>query len=109
MRQLLTWCGSRALPEKPSGNVKDANAIMAGRCTDSSVTVIVLTKTSARAIQQELIDEFTSKPDLSDWFSRVCCTPYKVRDVFLLIIRRTLYLQLWSKSRTPLTKRTRQH
>jgi kinetochore protein Mis13/DSN1 len=33
MRQLLTWCGSRALPEKPSGNVKDANAIMAGKCS----------------------------------------------------------------------------
>lgn len=30
MRQLLTWCGERALPEKPSGDVKDANAIMAG-------------------------------------------------------------------------------
>ncbi|KAF2252261.1 hypothetical protein BU26DRAFT_479830 [Trematosphaeria pertusa] len=53
MKQLLTWCGSRALPEKPSGNVKNANAIMA-----------------ARAIQQELIDDFASKPELSDWFSR---------------------------------------
>jgi kinetochore protein Mis13/DSN1 len=30
MKQLLTWCGSRALPAKPSGNVKNANAIMAG-------------------------------------------------------------------------------
>lgn len=59
MKQLLTWCGSRALPEKPSGNVKDANAIMA-----------------ARAIQQELIDEFASKPELSDWFSRVCSTQF---------------------------------
>jgi hypothetical protein len=54
MKQLLTWCGSRALPEKPSGDVKNANAIMA-----------------ARAIQQELIDDFASKPELSDWFSRV--------------------------------------
>jgi hypothetical protein len=54
MKQLLTWCGSRALPDKPSGNIKDANAIMA-----------------ARAIQQELIDEFASRPELSDWFSRV--------------------------------------
>ncbi|KAJ4356601.1 uncharacterized protein N0V89_004636 [Didymosphaeria variabile] len=53
MKQLLTWCGSRALPEKPSGNVKNANAIMA-----------------ARAIQQELIDDLASKPELSDWFSR---------------------------------------
>jgi kinetochore protein Mis13/DSN1 len=54
MKQLLTWCGSRALPAKPSGDVKNANAIMA-----------------ARAIQQELIDDFASKPELSDWFSRV--------------------------------------
>ncbi|KAF1944025.1 hypothetical protein EJ02DRAFT_501795 [Clathrospora elynae] len=53
MKQLLTWCGSRALPEKPSGDVKNANAIMA-----------------ARAIQQELIDDFAGKPELSDWFSR---------------------------------------
>ena len=53
MKQLLTWCGSRALPEKPSGNVKNANAIMA-----------------ARAIQQEIIDDLASKPELSDWFSR---------------------------------------
>lgn len=53
MKQLLTWCGSRALPEKPSGNVKNANAIMA-----------------ARAIQQELIDDFANKSELSDWFSR---------------------------------------
>lgn len=30
MKLLLTWCGSRALPEKPSGDVKDVNAIMAG-------------------------------------------------------------------------------
>jgi len=31
MKQLLTWCGARALPEKLSGNVKDINAIMAGK------------------------------------------------------------------------------
>ena len=53
MKQLLTWCGSQALPEKPSGDVKNANAIMA-----------------ARAIQQELIDDFANRPELSDWFSR---------------------------------------
>jgi len=53
MKQLLTWCGSQALPEKPSGDVKNANAIMA-----------------ARAIEQELIDDFANRPELSDWFSR---------------------------------------
>lgn len=30
MKQLLTWCGSRALLDKPSGDVKNSNAIMAG-------------------------------------------------------------------------------
>jgi kinetochore protein Mis13/DSN1 len=30
MKQLLTWCGTRALPEKPSGDVRNANAVMAG-------------------------------------------------------------------------------
>jgi len=30
MKQLLIWCGSRALPEKPSGDVQNVNAIMAG-------------------------------------------------------------------------------
>lgn len=58
MKQLLTWCGARALPEKPSGNVKDINTIMA-----------------ARAIQQELLDDFASKSEMSDWFSREDTAP----------------------------------
>ena len=35
MKQLLTWCGSRALPDKPSGDVKNVNAIMAGEFWDT--------------------------------------------------------------------------
>lgn len=35
MKQLLTWCGTRALPQKPSGNVKDISAIMAGMSQDT--------------------------------------------------------------------------
>jgi hypothetical protein len=31
-----------------------------------------LTMDIARAIQQELLDDFANKPELSDWFSRVC-------------------------------------
>ncbi|KAF2809056.1 uncharacterized protein BDZ99DRAFT_418655 [Mytilinidion resinicola] len=61
MKQLLTWCGARALPEKPSGDVKDTNAIMA-----------------ARAIQQELLDDFANKPELSNWFSREDTTPVSI-------------------------------
>ncbi|KAF9629419.1 Mtw1 kinetochore complex DSN1 [Lasiodiplodia theobromae] len=53
MKQLLTWCGTRALPDKPTGEVKDASAIMA-----------------ARAIQQELLNEFASKSEMSNWFDR---------------------------------------
>jgi kinetochore protein Mis13/DSN1 len=30
MRQLLVWCGTRALPERPSGSAEDVNAILAG-------------------------------------------------------------------------------
>ncbi|KAF2489659.1 hypothetical protein BU16DRAFT_575351 [Lophium mytilinum] len=61
MKQLLTWCGTRALPEKPSGDVKDTNAIMA-----------------ARAIQQELLDDFANKPELSNWFTREDTTPVSI-------------------------------
>ncbi|KAF2137483.1 uncharacterized protein K452DRAFT_205115, partial [Aplosporella prunicola CBS 121167] len=58
MKQLLTWCGTRALPEKPSGEIKDASAVMA-----------------ARAIQQELLNDFASKSELSDWFNREDAAP----------------------------------
>lgn len=30
MKQLLVWCGTRALPEKPSGTAENVNAILAG-------------------------------------------------------------------------------
>ncbi|KAK5017476.1 hypothetical protein LTR60_001921 [Cryomyces antarcticus] len=53
MKQLLTWCGTRALPEKPSGSVPDTNAILA-----------------ARVIQEELLKEFANKSAMSDWFNR---------------------------------------
>ncbi|KAK8170615.1 Mis12-Mtw1 protein family-domain-containing protein [Phyllosticta citribraziliensis] len=53
MKQLLVWCGTRALPEKPSGDVQDSSAIMA-----------------ARAIQQELLNDFASKSEMSNWFDR---------------------------------------
>ncbi|KAL9096043.1 MAG: hypothetical protein Q9165_001565, partial [Trypethelium subeluteriae] len=58
MKQLLTWCGTRALPSKPSGIVEGSNAIMA-----------------ARVIQEELLKEFSSRSELSDWFNREDTTP----------------------------------
>ncbi|KAK8215292.1 hypothetical protein M8818_001913 [Zalaria obscura] len=60
MRQLLMWCGHRALPEKPRGNMDkdEANAIHA-----------------ARAIQNELLNEFGSRNDMSNWFDREDTAP----------------------------------
>jgi kinetochore protein Mis13/DSN1 len=56
MKQLLTWCGTRALPEKAHGGTGDANEMLA--------------KDSARHISEELLKDFANKAELSDWFSR---------------------------------------
>ncbi|KAK8154476.1 Mis12-Mtw1 protein family-domain-containing protein [Phyllosticta citrichinensis] len=61
MKQLLVWCGTRALPEKPSGDVQDSSAIMA-----------------ARAIQQELLNDFARKSEMSNWFDREDVEPTAV-------------------------------
>lgn len=55
MRQLLMWCGARALGSKPSFAIDDSEVRLA-----------------AWQIQQELLKDFASKTELSDWFSRVC-------------------------------------
>ncbi|KAL2375010.1 hypothetical protein RJ035_000657 [Blastomyces gilchristii] len=54
MRQLLTWCATRALGEKPTGS----------RSGDESARL------AARVIQEELLEDFANRPELSDWFSR---------------------------------------
>lgn len=61
MRQLLVWCGHRALPSKPGANLKPAEsqAIHA-----------------ARVIQDELLADFGSKGQLSNWFDRVSILSY---------------------------------
>ncbi|KAI0164342.1 Mis12-Mtw1 protein family-domain-containing protein [Hypoxylon sp. FL1284] len=53
MKQLLTWCGERALLEKPSLGSKDSNVVL-----------------GARAIQDQLLKDFAAKSEFSDWFSR---------------------------------------
>ncbi|MCJ1381849.1 hypothetical protein MMC17_004961 [Xylographa soralifera] len=53
MRQLLTWCGTRALGEKPSFAAEDSNA-----------------KLAAREIQQQLLKDFSTRSEMSDWFDR---------------------------------------
>ncbi|KAI9167680.1 Kinetochore protein mis13 [Paramyrothecium foliicola] len=53
MKQLLTWCGERALPDKPSHGTPNSIAIH-----------------GARAIQDLILKDFASRSDFSDWFSR---------------------------------------
>lgn len=53
MKQLLTWCGERALSEKPKHGTSGAPAVL-----------------GARAIQDALLKDFGSKSEFSDWFSR---------------------------------------
>ncbi|KAJ5153474.1 uncharacterized protein N7482_009952 [Penicillium canariense] len=54
MRQLLIWCATRALGDKPSGSHSE----------DQSARL------AARVIQDELLKDFSSNSDLSNWFSR---------------------------------------
>ncbi|KAF4121089.1 kinetochore protein Mis13/DSN1 [Geosmithia morbida] len=53
MKQLLTWCGERALSDKPKHGSKDAGVIH-----------------GARAIQDQLLKDFAARSEFSDWFSR---------------------------------------
>ncbi|KAK2755194.1 kinetochore protein mis13 [Colletotrichum kahawae] len=53
MRQLLTWCGERALSEKPPHGKTGSNAVL-----------------GARYIQEQLLKDFANKSEFSDWFSR---------------------------------------
>ncbi|KAI9836929.1 MAG: hypothetical protein M1838_004948 [Thelocarpon superellum] len=58
MKQLLTWCGTRALGEKPLYSSEDGNARLA-----------------ARVIQEELLRDFSNRSEMSDWFSREDTAP----------------------------------
>ncbi|KAL8418088.1 hypothetical protein RB594_001635 [Gaeumannomyces avenae] len=53
MKQLLTWCGERALRERPPHGSVNSNEIL-----------------GARAIQDQLLKDFGNKSEFSDWFSR---------------------------------------
>ncbi|KAI0406052.1 Mis12-Mtw1 protein family-domain-containing protein [Xylaria palmicola] len=53
MKQLLTWCGERSLSEKPPLGSLNSNAIL-----------------GARAIQDQLLKDFSSRSEFSDWFAR---------------------------------------
>lgn len=53
MKQLLTWCAQRALPEKPNHNTPNANVIL-----------------GARAIQVLVSQDLSSRPDCTNWYNR---------------------------------------
>ncbi|RAL01863.1 Mis12-Mtw1 family protein [Aspergillus ibericus CBS 121593] len=59
MRQLLIWCGTRAIGDKPSGS----------RSEDESARL------AARVIQEELLKEFSTNSELSNWFGREDVNP----------------------------------
>ncbi|KAJ5481843.1 hypothetical protein N7475_000655 [Penicillium sp. IBT 31633x] len=60
MRQLLIWCATRAIGDKPSGgsNSDDQSARLA-----------------ARVIQEEILRDFSSNSELSNWFGREDLNP----------------------------------
>ncbi|KAH7110425.1 Mis12-Mtw1 protein family-domain-containing protein [Dactylonectria estremocensis] len=53
MKQLLTWCGERSLSGKPHHGTPNVHAIL-----------------GARAIQDQLLKDFATRSEFSDWFSR---------------------------------------
>ncbi|KAJ5106037.1 hypothetical protein NUU61_003384 [Penicillium alfredii] len=59
MRQLLIWCATRAMGDKPSGSHSE----------DQSARL------AARVIQEELLKEFSSNSELSNWFDREDVNP----------------------------------
>ncbi|KAI9812909.1 MAG: hypothetical protein M1827_004427 [Pycnora praestabilis] len=61
MKQLLTWCGTRALGEKPVYSSKDVGA-----------------RQAARVIQEELLKDFSNRSEMSDWFNREETAPTAV-------------------------------
>ncbi|KAL2126415.1 hypothetical protein VTI74DRAFT_963 [Chaetomium olivicolor] len=53
MKQLLIWCGERALSEKPPHGSVGSSAVL-----------------GARAIQDQLLRDFGARSEFSDWFAR---------------------------------------
>lgn len=72
MKQLLTWCGERALCEKPPHGSRGSSAILGGEYHLCFVVRGSLANISeiARAIQDQLLKDFGTRPEFSDWFGR---------------------------------------
>jgi kinetochore protein Mis13/DSN1 len=71
MKQLLIWCGERALSEKPPHGSHGSSAVLGGENWSISHS---LSETDrgyvARAIQDQLLKDFGQRSEFSDWFSR---------------------------------------
>ena len=80
MRQLLMWCGHRALPEKGVGGQMDAAetaAMHAGEFCQRHMYrgYLADSKVPARVIQEELLNEFGTRNNLSYWYDREDTVP----------------------------------
>ena len=75
MRQLLTWCATRAMGEPSTGSphphpvYEDQSARLAGEHS-SYPECSILTVETARVIQKELLKDFANRSEMSDWFGR---------------------------------------
>lgn len=74
MKQLLTWCGERALLEKPSIGSTNSNEILGGKISPQRQRLQFVSQANidiiARAIQDQLLKDFASRSEFSDWFAR---------------------------------------
>lgn len=72
MKQLLTWCATRALGEKPSSTQnEDETAHMAGKDSARHPWLFFFDALHpARVIQEEILKEFSNRSEMSDWFGR---------------------------------------
>lgn len=71
MRQLLMWCGERALSEKPPHGSANSSALLGGKYFSSVIAILCsLLTTSARAIQDQLLKDFANRAEFSNWFGR---------------------------------------
>lgn len=75
MRQLLTWCATRAMEQLSAqttgaqGGTEDKSARMAGKALPGQFPRNA-NVCSARVIQEELLKDFSNRSEMSDWFGR---------------------------------------
>ena len=88
MKQLLIWCGTRTLEEKPSEKPpkKQDKQDLAARTIGTSPLISPFLdeklKGPAWEIQQQLLKDFSTHSELSDWFSRVCARDINIAMAF---------------------------